>query len=480
VDLQRLKIDRAGTQARPASRRRSFPIGKLIALALVLGAAFLFRRPLTAFVERYTLPEVETARIVKRSLAAAGAVSGASSNGYVVARVKAALSADTPGRIVELNVEEGMRVPKGFVVARLYADEYQAALEVAAADVAAARSTLEREVAARDTAAADRDRLAAAVDAASAAITEAEAERKLWTLQLQRYRDMVASGAENQRALDEAEATFAATVARVESAIANRASAVAEKAQADARVKEQESLIAVARAGVTLREAARDQAAATLDKTIIRAPFDGIVVLKDAEVGEVVSPNVQVGANARGSVATMVDFESLEIQAEVPEATIARVEQDQLAMVFLDAYPDRGYRARVDRIWPTANRQKATIEVRAELLERDDRLRPEMGCRIVFGAEPEVASNGAEPGSAEPKDAPPRLYVPADAVIRRGDRAAVFVLEGEVAVRREVVLGERSGEQFKVLDGLVEGDHVIRRPPPDFEGGERVRRKDAK
>jgi multidrug resistance efflux pump len=110
-------------------------------------------------------------------------------------------------------------------------------------------------------------------------------------------------------------------------------------------------------------------------------------VLKDAEVGEVVSPNVQGGSSARGSVVTMVDFASLEVQAEVPETSLAAVVVGRGASIYLDAFPEKAYAARVDRIWPTANRTKATVEVRVAFLERDERLRPEMGVRVVFEAE---------------------------------------------------------------------------------------------
>src|SRR6185436_18598851 len=119
-----------------------------------------------------------------------------------------------------------------------------------------------------------------------------------------------------------------------------------------------------------------------LDKTDVRAPFDGIVVLKDAEVGEVVSPNVQGGSNARGAVCTMVDFDSLEVQANVPESALSSVLLQAPADVYLDAFPDDRYEGVVDRIWPTADRQKATVEVRVRLVKKDDRLRPEMGVRI--------------------------------------------------------------------------------------------------
>src|SRR5690606_1372654 len=129
--------------------------------------------------------------------------------------------------------------------------------------------------------------------------------------------------------------------------------------------------IAVARAQVDVAKAIEEHAAATLDKTFVRAPFDGIVVLKDAEVGEVVSPNSQGGSNARGSVCTMVDFDSLEVQADVPETSLASVRIGAPVAIYLDAFPGRTYPGKVSRIWPTADRQKASIQVRIVFAARD-------------------------------------------------------------------------------------------------------------
>ncbi len=254
---------------------------------------------------------------------------------------------------------------------------------------------------------------------------------------------------ESPRALDEAEAARDGARARLKAAEAHLAAAEASQAQGGARLEVAQAAAREAEAGVRVRAAAREQAAATYDKTFIRAPFDGVVVLKDAEVGEVVSPNSQAGSNARGSVATMVDFGSLEVQAEVPETSLAAVRIGGPVRIFLDAHPDRPYAGKVERIWPTANRQKATVEVRVAFAERDERLRPEMGVRVVFLGE----AAGAAEAEAPAED---MLLVPSDALVRRDGGTGVFVLEGDVARFRGLVLGARRANRVAVAQGLAE------------------------
>jgi RND family efflux transporter MFP subunit len=209
------------------------------------------------------------------------------------------------------------------------------------------------------------------------------------------------------------------------------------------------------------------RAEATLDKTIVRAPFDGVVVLKDAEVGEVVSPNSQGGSNARGSVVTMVDFASLEVQADVPETSLNAVRKGGRARIFLDAFPEDSYEGTVDRIWPTADRQTGTVEVRVVFDEPDGKLRPEMGVRVVFLSEDQPA----EPEAA----APAGPLVPETATVRDGTRTGVFVLERDVARFREVRIGARRGGRIAVDSGLTPGERIIDRPPPTLNDGDRVR-----
>ena len=263
--------------------------------------------------------------------------------------------------------------------------------------------------------------------------------------------------------LDRATARLESSRAELDSARAAIKTGAARRKAAAARLAQEEALLAVSRAS-------RDEAKAILDKTNVRAPFDGVVVLKDAEVGEVVSPNVVGGSSARGSVCTMVDFASLEVQVDVPETNLAKVTQDAPAVVYLDAYPDRPYAARVDRIWPTADRQKATVEVRVVFESPDELLRPEMGARVVF--EPRAQEGAPERGSS---DGAPVLLMPVEALARRGGVTGAFVLEGDRLRFQALELGaERAGRQI-VKGGLATGDRVVLEPAAELEDGVRVR-----
>jgi RND family efflux transporter MFP subunit len=192
-------------------------------------------------------------------------------------------------------------------------------------------------------------------------------------------------------------------------------------------------------------------------------------VLKDAEVGEVVSPNSQ-GGNSRGSVATMVDWSSLEVQVELQETSLAAAVIDAPASIYLDAYPERLYPGHVKRIWPTANRQKATVEVRVGFDGPDDKLRPEMGARVVFSA-PEQASAASGPAEA-------MILIPRNAVARIDGQDGVFVLEREVVHFRRVQLGDERADRVLVKDGLASGERIVTNPPASLQDGERVRIKE--
>ncbi len=475
VDLQPLQIDRSSE--RPSARRsrggrsvRSFGrwLGRIVALAAVLAVLALFRRPLLEQIDRLRLPEVRVLQVSATSPLSAAAVQGTAANGYVVARTRAALSADTPGRIVEMNVTEGQVVKKGFVVARLFADEYRALHERAEADLALARAASASASAAREVSAGALAQARTRMRAAEAEVRDAQAALAWSVLEFERAEKLLADGITSQGRLDETRLLRDRAQAHLESVQANQAvvadgvrSAELELALAGSRVLEAEALVRV-------KGAERDQARATLDKTEVRAPFDGVVVLKDAEVGEVVSPNA-VGSQSRGSVATMVDFATLEVQVEVPEASLAAVEIGARAQIFLDAYPEYSYSGAVLRIWPTANRQKATVEVRVGFDVPDQRLRPEMGVRVVF-------TRGAEGVSAPASaSARPVILVPRTAVVTIEGRPCVFLLERDVARQREVVLGEERSGRVVIESGLVSGDRVVDAPPESLQDGERVR-----
>ncbi|RMG14548.1 MAG: efflux RND transporter periplasmic adaptor subunit [Planctomycetota bacterium] len=472
MDLERLKIDRSGAQRR---RRGGSWLPRVVgggAALLVLGAAWVFWRPAREAIDRVRLPEVRALRVERSHPAAVGAVRGMTANGYVVAARRAALSADAPGRIVELNVTEGSVVRRGDVVARLYDAEAKAALRRAEAERDLARASARSAQAALDAAEAARRRATSDVVAAGAATAAAKAERDLARADLARAEELGRAAVNTPRERDAAQSALDAAEARCRRAGALEAAARAAADAAEHRVAVARADLEVARARLAAAEAARAQAEAALDKMKVRAPFDGVVVLKDAEVGEVVSPNAQGGSNSRGSVATMVDFASLEVQADVPETSLRAVRPGGPARIYLDAFPDHPYRGRVDRIWPTADRQTATVEVRIAFLERDERLRPEMGVRVVFL--PEEAGDAA----AKTQAGKGSILVPEGAVVRSGGRDAVFVLERGVARLRPVTVGPRRSGRLEIRGGLSPGERIVLDPPPTLDDGARVRARE--
>lgn len=463
VDLHPLKIDRSAP--RPSGRRTRVPLGWITFLAVVIVLLVVFREPLLRTADRLRLETVRTLVVQKTSPLAASAVSGTAANGYVIAARRAALSADTPGRIVEMNVTEGSVVKKGQVIARLYSDEYRALLRSAEADLAAQQTAIDaartRLVAQRS----DLARLAAVVAQSDAGLAESAASEKLARIKAERAEKLVADKVWNVQALDDARAELERATAALAAARSGRDAANAALAQGEAAVAASEAAVREAEARLPVITAERDQAQATFDKTEVRAPFDGIVVLKDAEVGEVVSPNSQ-GGNSRGSVATMVDWASLEAQVELAETNLSAAVVGSPAAIYLDAYPERRYEGVVQRIWPTANRQKATVEVRIGFAAPDERLRPEMGLRVVFSPKDEPATSAAP--------AAPSIVIPADAVTIVAGKRGVFVVERDVLAWRELTLGEERAGRVKVDGGLSEGERIVAAPKNTLAAGQRV------
>jgi len=472
VDLQALKIDR-GAKAkptRPGRRPKSPWFGRVVLLAILAGAIWLFRTPAMRWIERFTLPEVQVVEVRPPSRSAAGAVRGTAANGYVVAARRAALSADTPGRIVELNVTEGSSVRKGDIVARLFSDEYAAAVQRADAEVVVARAEVTAAQARQRAADADLLQRNDQRASAEALLDQAKAEQRLAEEDFQRAEALVAQGISSPSVLDNARAERDRAVARVQSTSSLAQAATNAIAQAEVQVEAAAADVATATARITAAEAAASQARATLDKTTVRAPFDGIVVLKDAEIGEVVSPNSQGGSNARGSICTMVDRDSLEVQVDLPESSLSDIVIGAPATVLLDAWPDTPYPGRVDRIWPTANRQKATVEIRVTLDRRDDRLRPDMGVRVVFqpaDADPEA--------NTENNPVEGMFVIPVSALVEADGSRGVYVLEQDTVRFVPVQAGDATGNRVPVTQGLNAGQRVVAAPPDNLRSGDRVR-----
>jgi HlyD family secretion protein len=397
-DLSKLRIDRdPPPQVRRAFRRTILYV--VIAL-LLAGAALVYARSRST-VAVQTVVATPTATSGGASVAA----TSVTANGYVVARIRASVSAKLPGRIASLTVDGGSEVRRGQVIARLENADYAAAAAEASANLASARAELAEAVT-------DRDQLA-------------RESRRVNQIHSEHPELMSAQDAEAARS-------------RADQASARVNSAVAKVAAADA---------------------ARRFAEATLENTYIRAPFSGTVLRKEAEVGEVVAPSVG-GGLTRGAVVTMADLKSLEVEVDVNEAYIARVTRRQPARITLDAYPDTSFRGEVRQVVPTADRQRATVQVKVSILDRDPRILPEMGARVDFLASDSAGdSSGTAAGTMAP--AANRFRLPAAAVRDDRGRTVVWLVRDGRLTAREVQAGPVSGGFREITHGLNGGERVV-------------------
>ena len=333
-----------------------------------------------------------------------GGVVAVVANGYVVARTKAAVSAKIPGRLAMLNVSEGSRVEKGAIIARLDNADYAAAVGQAEATLASAKATL----------------------------IETQSDRDQLQREYVRVRDI---HTQNPTLVSPQEVENAESKAR----------------QGDARVEAQKARVDAAAAALRVAQA-------NLENTYIRAPFSGTVLRKEAEVGEVVAPSVG-GGLTRGAVVTMADLATLEVEVDVNEAYIARIHGNQSARITLDAYPDTAFRGTVRQIIPTADRQRATVQVKVSILDRDPRILTEMGAKVEF-LEPAAPVAAAAPGATRPVERP-RIIVPAEAVRSDGGRSVVWIVRNGRLQSRDVDAGPVSGNFREIRSGLSGGEQLL-------------------
>ena len=411
-DLSKLHIDRDP----PPAVRRAF--GRTVAFVLV-GIALLAGAGLWARSRSGVAVETVVATPVSTGGGGGGAAATTvTANGYVVARTRAAVSAKIPGRIASLTVDGGSAVRRGQVIARLENDDYAAAVAEARANLASARAQLTEAATQRDQLAREARRVAEIHQRSPELISAQDAE---------------ASRSE----ADQAAARTGSAQARIEAAAA-----------------------------------ALRYAEATLENTYIRAPFTGTVLRKEAEVGEVVAPSVG-GGLTRGAVVTMADLASLEVEVDVNEAYIGRVTRGQRAAITLDAYPDTAFRGEVRQVVPTADRQRATVQVKVTIVDRDPRILPEMGARVDFMARDSTMAEAPAGGPAAT-----RFRLPAAAVREAGGRSVVWLVRDGRLAAREVEAGPVSGGFREVVKWLSGGERVVTGGVESPEEGMRVKAGD--
>ncbi|MFN2565135.1 MAG: efflux RND transporter periplasmic adaptor subunit [Gemmatimonadaceae bacterium] len=396
-DLSKLRIDR---DAPPPAVRRAVRRNAILAVVVLMTGVIA----LLVLRSRSAVP-VQTVVVTASNDAGAssggGRATSVTANGYVVARTRASVSSKVPGRLAYLGVAEGSYVQRGQVIARLENADYEAQVAQAEANLTSSRARL----------------------------LEMEADRDQLEREARRLRDIRARNPQliSQQEVDAGETRAATASARARSATA----------------------------GVAAAQAALRYARVSLANTEIRAPFTGTVLRKEAEVGEVVAPSVG-GGLTRGAVVTMADLTTLEVDVDVNEAYIARIRTGQAARITLDAYPDTAFAGRVRQVVPTADRQRATVQVKVSIVDRDPRILPEMGARVDF-LEPESTLAGGPAAAASA----PRIRVPVAAVRESGGQSVVWLVRDGRLDSRVVQAGPASGGFREIRSGLSGGELLL-------------------
>lgn len=326
-------------------------------------------------------------------------------SGYVVAHRKAAVAAKTTGRLEWLGVEEGSRVKAGEIVARLENLDLRAAL----------------------------DQAKAAVQTAASQIDVARAEQKDATLSFERQKELLQQGIVARSDYDAAEARYRRAVATVKGAFSSLHAA----------------------------EASRHGAEVALDYSLIRAPFDAVVLTKNADIGDIITP-LGAAANAKAAVVTIADMASLEVEADVSESNLAQVKAAQPCEISLDALPDVRFRAVVHTIVPTADRSKASVMVKVRFIDHDIRVLPEMSAKVAFLSRP-----------ATKEEQRPRTVIAPAVIVGKGGTARVYRVVDGVARAVSVIVGEKIGDMVEV-SGLKPGDKLVQKPLDRIKDGTRV------
>lgn len=327
-------------------------------------------------------------------------------SGYVVAERKAAVASKITGRLVELNVEEGSPVTKGQVIARLENADALAAKRQAEANLNVAKYGFE----------------------------QANAELQDATRSLSRSKDLLAKGFISQAEYDVAEA----------------------------RYKKAGAAVSGAQASITASASALESAEASLEYTLIRAPFNAVVLTKNADIGDIITP-LGASADSRSAVVTIADMSSLHVEVDVAESNLGKVKFGQPCEIQLDALPDLRFRGAVHMIVPTADRTKATVMVKVRFIDKDPRTLPEMSAKVAFLERP-----------VKPEEQQPRTAVNRSAVIDRGDKKALYVVKDGRAAETVVTLGRELGDLVEVASGANPGDRIVLNPVRSIKNGTRI------
>jgi RND family efflux transporter MFP subunit len=393
-------------------QRKGAKTGKILGFA-ALGLVIVAAIAAAAYTVRNQKIQVEVATVQAPATGPAGVLNA---SGYITPRRRATIAAKITGRVTGIFFDEGTRLHEGQLLATLDDSDVRRAL---------------------DSVKADRD-------SAQAAIADFEVQLRNAEVELKRAQQLHDAGVQTQEALDNARTASDSLRAKI------------------ALAKQQV-------VGSTARIAIAQQA---VDNCTIRAPFAGIAVSKDAQVGEMVSPNSAGGGFTRTGIATIVDMKSNEIEVDVNESYIARVQNGQQVTATLDAYPDKPIPAKVRTVIPTADRQKATVKVRITIidLEKYDFILPDMGVKVAFLEEekPAAKEKGKDHGPS------PVAFVPKGAVRSDAGTSFVFLVRDGKAERRAISLGPDHGSDVAVMAGLSPGDSLVVKGAESLHDGDKV------
>lgn len=397
-DISKLKIDKAAATFKPARRKRpsyliAAAIGSIVLIALFLSGVFT------------PAAEVKIATVSQTYPYQAFTVLNAS--GYVVAQRRAAVASKVTGRLVWLGVEEGSRVRKGEIIARLENEDVSATRSQAAANLNVARSNLD----------------------------QAKAELRDAAVVYNREKELL------EREFT-TKASYDAALARYQ-----RAQAAVEGAEATIRAN----------------TAALRGADVAVEYTFIRAPFDAVVLTKNADVGDIVTP-IGAAAEAKAAVVTIADMDSLQVEADVSESNIQKVRVGQPCEIQLDALPDVRFSGEVHMIVPTADRTKATVLAKIRFIDKDKRILPEMSAKVAFLSRP-----------VAPEEERPRTTVNPAAVVSRNGKKAVFVVKDDRVILTTITTGAQLGDVVEVQSGVKAGDRVVLNPPERLKSGAKIK-----
>ena len=398
-DINKLKIDKTQKLTSP-SRRKKKPFFIASAIALLFILSFLY---VAGIIAPATTIDVTTVAQIYPSQS----LSVLNASGYIVAERKAAVASKITGRLVALMVEEGSKVKKGQIIARMESDDVTAAKNQAAANLVNALAALE----------------------------QAKTDRNIARRENFRYQSLVADGFVSQSDWD----------------------------AINTRYKRSEEGVKVAEANVLALKAALEGAKAGLDYTLIRAPFDAVVLTKNADIGDIVTPFAAV-ATAKAAVVTIADMRSLQVEVDVSETNIVGIRVGQACDIQLDALPAIRFRGEVYTIVPTVDRTKATVLVKVRFLDKDPRMLPDMSAKVSF-----LSRN------LKTEERKPRLAVNGSALVGKTDQTHVFVLQGNHVQETSVQTGVKLGDMIEIISGLKSGDRVVINPPKGMKNGTKIK-----